>query len=81
MRNTGCGSIVQALTTACRVVSIKDENEHDAIVAVERTTDGDDKYLIEEEEIPWPANLYPGCLHMGFYRKGLHHWVPIIRYK
>ena len=61
--------------------SIKDENEHDAMVAVEGTTVEDDKYFTEEEEILWPANLYPGSLHMGFHRKGLHHGVPVMRYK
>ena len=61
--------------------SIENENEHDAMVAVEGTTDEDDKYFTEEEEILWPANLYPGTLYMGFHRKGLHHRVPVIRYK
>ena len=51
------------------------------MVAVEGTTGQDDKYFTEEEEILWPANLYPGSLHMGFHRKGLHHGVPVIRYK
>ena len=32
------------------------------MVVVERTTDEDDQYFTEEEEIPWPANLYPGSL-------------------
>ena len=31
--------------------SIKDENKHDVMVAVEGTTDEDDKYFTEEEEI------------------------------
>ena len=36
--------------------------------AVEGTTDEHDKYFTEEEEILWPANLYPG-------------WVSVVRYK
>ena len=42
------------------------------MAAVERTTDEDDKYFTEEEEILWPANP---CT-WGFYRKGVRHRVP-----
>ena len=38
------------------------------MVAVEGTTDEDDKYFTEEEEILWPANLYPG----GFPSSGIN---------
>ena len=40
------------------------------MVAVEGTTDADDKYFTEEEEILWPANLYPGSLTWVFMEKG-----------